>query len=86
MVSGHNFYGKIYSYAVTVKTGGGHRHRALFLMQMNKCDNDSRSTKNLLTQSGPVMQVLTYTTQQVIWICNTRVCATQLTAIEIEML
>ena len=55
-------------------------------MPMNKCYDDSRSTQNLLTRSGPVMQVLTYTTDQVIWICKTRVYATQLTAIEVEML
>ena len=77
---------KIYSYAVTVKTGGGHRHRPLFPMQINKCDNGSWSTQNLLTPSGPVMQVLIYTMHQVIWICKSRVYAIQLTAVEVEML
>ena len=74
---------KIYCYAKLV---GGIGTGPLFLMPMNKCNDDSQSTQNLLTPSGPVMQVLTYTTHQVIWICKTRVYAIQLTAIEIEML
>ena len=66
--------------------GGGYRHWPLFPMPMNKCNDDSRSTQNLLTRSGLIMQVLAQTMHQVIWISKTRVYATHLTAIEVEML